>query len=96
MATDEPTWFRNDLEPDVDAAERAVLWRVADVLIAARPYPRAAFRAALRQSLRGSQSPTAFERPRALWARVAALGLPGLVLLGLVAVGVAGSGPFAA
>jgi len=94
--TDEPSWFRDDLEPDVDDAERVALWHVADVLIASRPFPRAAFRGALSQRLAAQAGGgSLLERPRALWARVGVLALSGTALLALVAIGTAGSGPFA-
>jgi hypothetical protein len=94
--TDEPTWFRADLEPGVDDDERARLWSIADALIGGRPYPSAAFRGALRQrlaALRGTSG--ARQRPHLLWARVASLAVPGVVLLCLVAIGVGHAGPFA-
>jgi hypothetical protein len=73
-----------------------MLWSVADALIAGRPNPRAAFRAALHQRVTSTQARGgAFERPQALWTRVVSLALPGAALLCLVAIGVAGAGPFA-
>ena len=94
--TDQPDWFRHDLDPDVADDERARLWRVADSLIGSRPYPRAAFRAELRQRLTGvGVRPGAVARPRSLWARIIALALPGAALLCVVGAGVAGAGPFA-
>jgi hypothetical protein len=94
--TDQPDWFRHDLEPDVADDERALLWRVADSLIGGRPYPRAAFRANLRQRLTGvGVRPGAAPRPRLLWVRVVALALPGSALLCVVSAGLAGAGPFA-
>jgi hypothetical protein len=94
--TDEPAWFRDDLEPAVPDEERARLWSVADALIGARPYPSAAFRGALRARLAAiGQRTGPLERPRLLWAQVVSLAAPGLVLLLLVAVGVAHAGPFA-
>jgi hypothetical protein len=93
---DEPDSFRDELEGDISADERARLWRVADALIDARPYPSAAFRAALHQRLSAlAAGGSTRERPRALWARVGALALPGLAVLCLVAAGVAHHGPFA-
>jgi hypothetical protein len=90
---EQPDTFAADLEPGIDAQERGALWTVAATLIGTRPYPRAAFRATLRQRL--SSTVGAHERPPALWARVGALALPAVVLLALVAVGVAHHGPFA-
>ena len=89
---DEPDRFRDELDGDVSADERAQLWRIADGLIGARPFPRAAFRAALHGHFARGISRG---RPSALWARVAALAVPGIVMLALVAIGVAHSGPFA-
>jgi hypothetical protein len=94
--TDQPAWFAGDLESDVGADERALLWSVADRLIGARPFPRAAFRAAFGQRLAALQAGRGgIERPRALWARIGALAASGTVLLAIVAIGLAGSGPFA-
>jgi hypothetical protein len=90
--TDEPASFRDDLEPGIDDGERARLWIVADALIGGRLYPRAAFRAMLRERLPRRAT---LERPTAFWARVAALASPGTLLLVLVAAGVAHAGPFA-
>jgi hypothetical protein len=93
---DEPDSFRADLPADVPDQERTQLWQVADTLIGARPFPRAAFRSALHRRLTGALRQTGtYERPRALWARVSALALPGTALLCLVAIGVAHAGPFA-
>jgi hypothetical protein len=93
--TDEPDWFREELEPNLPAEERAGLWSVADSLIDSRPYPRAAFRADLRQRLTPALARSgAVARPPSLWARVVALALPGTALLCVVAAGVAGAGPF--
>jgi len=94
--TDEPDWFRHDLEPDLANDECARLWRVADSLIGSRPYPRAAFRAELRQHLTAAGvRPGVAPRPRALWIRVVSLALPGAALLCVVGAGIAGAGPFA-
>jgi hypothetical protein len=87
----EPDSFRDDLESGIEPSERAHLWLFAEMLMSRRPYPRAAFRATIRQSLGGDTR----DRPRALWGRVAALALPGVVLLALVAVGIGHAGPFA-
>ncbi|MGD0196601.1 MAG: hypothetical protein ABSC56_01660 [Solirubrobacteraceae bacterium] len=89
----EPDSFREELEPGIEPEERARLWGIVETLEAARPFPRAAFRAALRQAL--SAFAGTHERPPMLWARVAALTLPGIVLLALVAAGIGHSGPFA-
>jgi hypothetical protein len=94
--TDEPDWFREELEPDIGPEERLGLWGVADLLIGARPFPSAALRAAVRRRSAGAAAGVGvLERPRGLWLRVAALAGPGVVLLAVVAVGLAGSGPFA-
>jgi hypothetical protein len=90
---DAPESFGDEVEPGIGEAERAALWRIADALIAARPYPRAAYRSTVNQWLALKST---HERPRALWARVGALAGTGVVLLALVAIGLAGSGPFAA
>lgn len=88
-----PDSFAADLEPQLSAAERAELWPLAQRLHDERPSPAPAFAAELRAALR--PAPAATERPRALWARVAALALPGVALLALVAAGVGHAGPFA-
>ena len=90
---EQPDTFAAELEPGIDAEERSALWKTAAALLAARPYPRAAFRATLRQRVLNTAG--VHERPSALWARVAALALPALVLLALVAAGVGHHGPFA-
>lgn len=61
-----------------------------------RPVPRAAFRARLHQGLveLATEAPL-HARPRHLWPRVVALAASGAGVLALVALGVAGSGPFA-
>jgi hypothetical protein len=84
----------DDLEPSIGAPERAALADVAERLIHERPAPRAGFRAALRAHLRGLGSRGPY-RPAWLWQRVAALMLSGGGLLALVALGLAGAGPFA-
>jgi hypothetical protein len=94
--TDQPEWFRDDLEPDVSAAERGRLWDVAQLLTSKRPDPRPALRAALRERLAAATSHGAAARSGALWLRIVALAVSGSVLLGVVVVGLAGGGPFAA
>ena len=61
-----------------------------------RPLPRAAFRARLHRGLveLAAEAPL-HARPRHLWPRVVALAASGAGVLALVALGVAGSGPFA-
>ena len=94
--TKEPDWFRAELDPDLPAEERALLWSVADSLLDSRPYPRAAFHANLRERFAGAPARSAaLARPPSLWARVVVLALPGTALLCVVAAGVAGAGPFA-
>ncbi len=86
----------DDLEPGIDADERAALGHVAERLIHERPAPRAGFRAELRAHLRDLASSGAQRhRPAWLWPRVATLTASGGALLALVALGLGGSGPFA-
>jgi hypothetical protein len=69
---------------------------IAERLIRDRPTPSAGFRSALHQRLVAlEQRGPLHARPSRFWARVALLAAPGTLLLALVGVGVAGSGPFA-
>jgi hypothetical protein len=85
----------DDLEPGISARERALLAEVAARLVHERPAPRAGFRAQLRAELRGlvEHGPMR-SRPAWLWRRVAILSVSGTGLLGLVGLGLAGTGPF--
>ena len=76
----------NDIEPDLDG--------IAERLRTERPIPRAGFRAELRSQLLASvgRQPSA---PRRLRLLIAAYAGSGTALLAVVAVGVAGGGPFA-
>lgn len=64
------------------------------LLAAQRPVPQPAFRGELRRRLVRSPNATR-SRPAHLWARVAALGGSGGVLLLVGVLGLGGSGPFA-
>jgi hypothetical protein len=83
----------DELDPETPAGERAALIALAERLAHERPPPRAGFRAELQAWLRGLARSGA-PRPRWLWQRVVVLALSGAGLLGLVALGVAGAGPF--
>jgi hypothetical protein len=83
--------IRDDLEPH-DADELAPY---GERMLASRPVPRAAFRGELRRRLVGAQQGLA-ARPRRLWALAGASFASGSALLFVAAIGVAGSGPFAA
>ena len=86
----------DDLDPSVDASERAELAEVAGWLIRGRPAPRAGFRAELRVHLREMAARRSWgTRPRWLWQRVVTLAICGGGLLGLVGLGIGGAGPFA-
>jgi hypothetical protein len=68
---------------------------LAERLARERPVPRAAFRSALHQRLVAlERSSPSNDRPADLWRRIAALAASGTALLALVALGVAGTGPF--
>ena len=71
--------------PDQDRA-------LADRLVAERPLPSPMFRGALGRTLARSRP----SRPPMLWARVAGCAGMGSAMLGIVTLGVAGTGPFAA
>ena len=87
----------DELAGPIDDGEREPLAEVADRLVRACPAPREGFHDELRahlSALRSHRPHTA--RPRWLWQRAAALLLCGSVLLGLVGLGLSGTGPFAA
>jgi IS5 family transposase len=86
----------DELRPYVDRSEAEAIDRIAERLLAERPAPRAAFRAALNArllELAGSRG-TAW-RPRRLRALVAAYAGSGVALLAIAAIGLAGVGPLA-
>jgi hypothetical protein len=68
---------------------------IAERLVAERAIPRAGFRAELRRRLIEA-SATRSPPPRRLRTLIAAQALSGATLIAVVAVGVAGVGPFAA
>ena len=82
---------QSDLEPD-DAEELAP---VAAWLEHNRPVPTAAFRGALRRDLMANRRSTP-ARPRRLWLLASSSFCGGTALLAVAAIGVAGTGPFAA
>jgi hypothetical protein len=87
----------DELRPYVDRSETDAIDQIGERLLAERPAPRAAFRAALHArlvELAGSR-PTAW-RPRRLRALVAAYAGSGVALLAVAAIGLAGVGPLAA
>ena len=87
----------DELRPYVDRSEAEEIDQIGERLLAERPAPRAAFRAALRAhlaELAGSRR-TAW-RPGRLRALVAAYAGSGVVLLAIAAIGLTGAGPLAA
>jgi hypothetical protein len=83
--------LRSDLEPH-DAGD---LLPLASRLHARRPVPRASFRGELRRRL--VADPVRLPaRPRRLWLLAGTSFASGTLLLAVVALGVGGSGPFAA
>jgi hypothetical protein len=83
------------LDPEtIDSEEeRVALMRVSERLEEERPLPAPTFRGALRRKLIAQPKTTA---PARLGLAIAACGSSGLALLGAVALGVLGAGPFAA
>ena len=81
----------NDPQSDRDVAE------LAERLVRSRPAPGAALRGQLRTFLAAvDASGLLVARPQRLWLRVAVCASAGGALLGLVAAGIGGWGPFAA
>jgi hypothetical protein len=79
------------LDPELEPSERQRLVETARLLEEARPVPRPAFRGNLARQLRAG--PAGPQRVRML---IAAHAGSGLLLLAVVAVGLAGAGPLAA
>jgi hypothetical protein len=88
------TMHPDDLRADLEAHDADDLLPLGDTLRRTRPVPAAAFRGDLRRWLLRDQR--AVSRPRRLWLAVAGSASVGSALLAVAAIGVAGSGPFAA
>jgi hypothetical protein len=78
------------LSSDLDSVERSRLLETARMLEQARPVPRPAFRGELARRLRPRS-----DRPQRLRLLIGAYASSGVVLLLVVAVGLAGIGPLA-
>jgi hypothetical protein len=87
--------FDDLLGSDVAADERQRLAPVSNRLDAERPIPQPAFRGELRRMLLRRAEPDR-SPPRHLRALITAYGASGLCLLAIAALGVGGTGPFAA
>jgi len=85
----------DDLEPGTDPREAEALSRVARRLTDERPVPRPAFRGALWRHLSARDAPAA-RRPQQVGGLIAAFAASGFLLLAIAALGLAGTGPFAA
>jgi hypothetical protein len=86
----------DELRPYVDRSQAEAIDRIGERLLAERPAPRAAFRAALRAHLAELAGGRRVAwRPRRLRALVGAYAGSGVVLLAIAAVGLAGAGPLA-
>ncbi len=88
----EPADFEADLEPGLKATEKRALLKLAAELATDRPVPPPGLRSEVRSRL---VSPRA-GAPRALGAMIFGYASTGLLLLAVAALGVAGTGPFAA
>jgi hypothetical protein len=88
---DSPDW----LDPEVISTqqERVDLIQLSERLVEERPLPAPTFRGALRRRLVAQPRGTT---PARLGLAIGACGSSGLALLGAVALGVLGAGPFAA
>ena len=87
----------DELRPYVDRSEAEGIDLIGERLLAERPAPRAAFRAALHAHLAELVGSRRIAwRPRRLRALVAAYAGSGAVLLAIAAIGLAGAGPLAA
>jgi hypothetical protein len=84
----------DDLRADLEPHDADELLATADALRRGRPVPAAAFRGDLRRRL--LRKGAGASRPRRLWLAVAGSASLGSALLAVAAVGLAGSGPFAA
>ena len=94
MTTGDPDRIRRDLAADVKPEEAAALTAVAARLERDRPLPAPGFRGDLHRRLETVRASAV--APRQIRALALSSALSGLVLLAVAAVGVAGSGPFAA
>jgi hypothetical protein len=88
-----PGGISDELRPYVDRSEAEGIDRVGERLEAARPIPRAAFRAELRARLGRLGTAEPRWRPRHLGRLVAAYVGSGLLLLAVAGIGLAGVGP---
>jgi hypothetical protein len=95
MSAADPERIRRDLPPDLEPAEAERMLELALQLEAARPLPAPGFRGELRRRLVAAQAGGA-TAPRRVRAFALSYALSGLLLLAVAAVGVAGTGPFAA
>ena len=86
--------FNDLLGPEVGARERERLAPVSDRLDAERPLPQPAFRGELRRMLLRRVRPARSRRH--VRALITAYAGSGLCLLAIAALGVGGTGPFAA
>lgn len=94
-----PKEIRQDLPPDLDAAEREALVGTGMRLQVQRPAPNPNFRGELRRRLSGdasSQGERSAVRLGTVRALSASYACFGVVLLGIAAAGLTGAGPFAA
>jgi hypothetical protein len=91
--SDDPT-TQSDFDPTVPAEEREALEAIGAELTAARPVPRAAFRARLRSQLTAEDFLT--WRPRRVRLTITAYAGSGLAALAFATAGLFGVGPFAA
>jgi hypothetical protein len=82
-----------ELGAHLDSSEADEIEAVAERLGTERPRPRPGFRAELRRSLSDPSSLTLAMRPKRLRLVVAAYCGSGCLLLGVAAIGLAGSGP---
>ncbi len=87
--------IRDDLPPDLGPAELERITAIAERLEQERPLPAPGFRGELGRLLAGAEAEGAVA-PRRIRSLAFSSALSGLLLLAVAAVGVAGSGPFAA
>jgi hypothetical protein len=91
-----PEDIRRDLPADLEPAERDGLAEAGVRLAERRPLPDPNFRGALRRLLLDAPARRLSMSPRAIRALSASYMCSGAVLLAVAALGLAGSGPFAA